>query len=77
MLPASSKDGLTFVPTHPQAADAVRPAAVGLATLRSQMETPVERILAAALLFSGPPVVFYLAMQRYIVSGLTAGAVKG
>jgi multiple sugar transport system permease protein len=57
--------------------DAVRPAAVGLATLRSQMETPVERILAAALLFSGPPVVFYLAMQRYIVSGLTAGAVKG
>jgi multiple sugar transport system permease protein len=57
--------------------DAVRPAAVGLATLRSQMETPVERILAAALLFSGPPVVFYLVMQRYIVSGLTAGAVKG
>jgi multiple sugar transport system permease protein len=41
------------------------------------METPVERILAAALLFSGPPVVFYLVMQRYIVSGLTAGAVKG
>jgi multiple sugar transport system permease protein len=57
--------------------DPVRPAAVGLATLRTQMETPVERILAAALLFSGPPVVFYLVMQRYIVSGLTAGAVKG
>jgi multiple sugar transport system permease protein len=57
--------------------DAVRPAAVGLASLRTQMETPVERILAAALLFSGPPVVFYLVMQRYIVSGLTAGAVKG
>jgi multiple sugar transport system permease protein len=57
--------------------DPVRPAAVGLATLRTQMETPVERILAAALLFSAPPVVFYLVMQRYIVSGLTAGAVKG
>jgi multiple sugar transport system permease protein len=57
--------------------EAVRPAAVGLATLRSMMETPVERILAASLLFSLPPVLFYLAMQRYIVSGLTAGAVKG
>jgi multiple sugar transport system permease protein len=57
--------------------DPVRPAAVGLATLRSMMETPVERILAASMLFSAPPVVFYLVMQRYIVSGLTAGAVKG
>lgn len=57
--------------------DAVRPAAVGLATLRSMMETPVERILAASMLFSAPPVLFYLVMQRYIVSGLTAGAVKG
>jgi multiple sugar transport system permease protein len=57
--------------------DAVRPAAVGLASLRSMMETPVERILAASMLFSAPPVVFYLVMQRYIVSGLTAGAVKG
>ena len=57
--------------------DAVRPAAVGLASLRTQMETPVERILAASLLFSAPPVIFYLVMQRYIVSGLTAGAVKG
>jgi multiple sugar transport system permease protein len=57
--------------------DAVRPAAVGLASLRSMMETPVERILAASMLFSAPPVLFYLAMQRYIVSGLTAGAVKG
>ena len=37
----------------------------------------VERILAASMLFSAPPVVFYLLMQRYIVSGLTAGAVKG
>jgi len=57
--------------------DAVRPAAVGLASLRSMMETPVERILAASMLFSAPPVLFYIVMQRYIVSGLTAGAVKG
>ena len=57
--------------------DAVRPTAVGLASLRTQMETPVERILAASLLLSLPPVLFYIVMQRYIVSGLTAGAVKG
>ena len=57
--------------------DAVRPASVGLASLHSMMETPVERILAASMLFSAPPVLFYLIMQRYIVSGLTAGAVKG
>ena len=57
--------------------DAIRPASVGLASLRTMMETPVERILAASLLFSAPPVLFYLVMQRYIVSGLTAGAVKG
>jgi multiple sugar transport system permease protein len=57
--------------------DPVRPAAVGLASLRSMMETPVERILAASMLFSAPPVLFYLVMQRYIVTGLTAGAVKG
>src|SRR5258708_1392645 len=57
--------------------DAVRPAAVGLATFRSMMEPPGEGMLAASMLFSAPPVVFYLVMQRYIVSGLTAGAVKG
>jgi len=57
--------------------DAVRPASVGLAGLRTMMDTPVERILAASLMFSAPPVIFYLVMQRYIVSGLTAGAVKG
>jgi ABC-type glycerol-3-phosphate transport system permease component len=46
-------------------------------SLRSMMETPVERILVASLLFSAPPVLVYLFMQRYIVSGLTARAVKG
>jgi len=30
----------------------------------------------AGLIFSILPVTFYLVMQRYIVSGLTAGAVK-
>jgi len=33
--------------------------------------------MAAGLIFSILPVLFYLVMQRYIISGLTAGAVKG
>ena len=53
------------------------PASVGLATLKAIAYTPVEQYMAAGLIFSILPVLFYLAMQRYIISGLTAGAVKG
>lgn len=53
------------------------PASVGLSTLKAIASTPVEQYMAAGLVFSILPVLFYLAMQRYIVSGLTAGAVKG
>ena len=53
------------------------PASVGLSTLKSIASTPVEQYMAAGLAFSILPVVFYLSMQRYIISGLTAGAVKG
>ena len=53
------------------------PASVGLSTLKAIASTPVEQYMAAGLIFSILPVVFYLSMQRYIVSGLTAGAVKG
>jgi len=55
----------------------IRPASVGLASLISMLDTPIERVLAAGLLFAVAPVAFYLVMQRYIVAGLTAGAVKG
>ena len=53
-----------------------QPASVGLTTLRATGFTPVEQYMAAGLIFSILPVFFYLAMQRYIISGLTAGAVK-
>lgn len=53
------------------------PASVGLSTLKAIASTPVEQYMAAGLIFSILPVAFYLLMQRYIVSGLTAGAVKG
>ncbi|MBI3960717.1 MAG: carbohydrate ABC transporter permease [Chloroflexi bacterium] len=53
------------------------PASVGLSTLKAIASTPVEQYMAAGMIFSILPVLFYLTMQRYIVSGLTAGAVKG
>ncbi len=53
------------------------PASVGLSTLKAIASTPVEQYMAAGVIFSVLPVLFYLTMQRYIVSGLTAGAVKG
>lgn len=52
-------------------------ASVGLASLRSMLDTPIDRVLAAGLLFSIFPVVFFLFIQRYVVAGLSAGAVKG
>ncbi len=54
-----------------------QPASVGLTTLKATGFTPVEQYMAAGLIFSILPVLFYLSMQRYIISGLTAGAVKG
>ena len=54
-----------------------QPASVGLTTLKATGFTPVEQYMAAGLIFSILPVLFYLFMQRYIVAGLTAGAVKG
>ena len=56
---------------------ALRPASVGLASMISMLDTPIERLLAAGLLFAIPPVIFYVLMQRYVIAGITAGAVKG
>jgi multiple sugar transport system permease protein len=54
-----------------------QPTSVGIPDLKATGTTPVELYMAAGLLFSILPVLFYLLMQRYIISGLTAGAVKG
>jgi multiple sugar transport system permease protein len=34
-------------------------------------------VFSAALVFTIPPIVFFLIMQRQIISGLTSGSVKG
>ncbi|WP_454856635.1 carbohydrate ABC transporter permease [Rhizobium binxianense] len=53
------------------------PASVGLASFVGQYETPMSAVMGAALIFSLPAIVFFLLIQRKIVAGLTAGAVKG
>lgn len=53
------------------------PASVGLASFIGQYETPLAGVMGAAFIFSLPAVGFFLLIQRNIVAGLTAGAVKG
>jgi multiple sugar transport system permease protein len=55
----------------------LRLATVGLASFIGELATPVELVFAATVLFTIPPIVFYYLMQRFLVSGLTGGAVKG
>jgi multiple sugar transport system permease protein len=52
-------------------------APVGLGSMISMIDTPIDRLMAGGLMFSIFPVIFYLLVQRYIVAGLSAGAVKG
>ena len=50
---------------------------VGLATFIGEMATPVDLIFAAASIFVIAPLIFYAVVERYLISGLSAGAVKG
>lgn len=53
------------------------PASVGLASTMSQLDTPIQELLSGALIYGLPPVILYMFIQRFIISGLTAGAIKG
>jgi trehalose/maltose transport system permease protein len=53
------------------------PVAIALMTGASQYELPWGNIMAASVIVTVPLIVLVLACQRRIVSGLTAGAVKG
>jgi len=50
---------------------------VAIALFRGQYQVPWGEVLAAAVVASLPVAALVLAFQRRIVSGLTAGAVKG
>lgn len=55
----------------------IQPASVGIANFIGEVGTPIQTVMAVALMFTLPAVVFYLFAQKYVVAGMTAGAVKG
>lgn len=56
---------------------AKQPASVGLAGFVGELSTPIQSVMAVAIMYTLPAVVFYLFAQKYFVSGITAGGVKG
>jgi multiple sugar transport system permease protein len=56
--------------------DSSKTLAVGLAEYSTQTAVYWNQIMAASLVVSLPVVLGFLFMQRYLVQGLTAGAVK-
>jgi len=52
-------------------------ASVGLASFIGEFVTPLATVFSAAIVFTIPAIVFFLLMQKQIVSGLTSGSVKG
>lgn len=65
---------LTFLSTDSQR---TVPVAIALISGRSEFEIPWGNIMAASVIVTLPLVALVLVFQRKIVSGLTAGAVKG
>jgi multiple sugar transport system permease protein len=51
-------------------------AGVGISTFIGQQDIQLYQLQAAGLIFSILPVCLYLAVQKHVVKGLTAGAVK-
>jgi multiple sugar transport system permease protein len=56
--------------------DTTRTLAVGLQGYASQTDVYWNQVMAASLVVSVPVVAGFLLLQRYLVAGLTAGAVK-
>jgi multiple sugar transport system permease protein len=52
-------------------------ASVGLYSFEGQYVVPQQQVMAAAILFSLPPMVLFLFVRRAFIAGLGAGAVKG
>lgn len=65
---------LTFTLTNEQR---TVPVAIALISGASQFEMPWGNIMAASVIVTVPLIILVLIFQRRIVSGLTAGAVKG
>lgn len=54
-----------------------RPASTGLATVLGELATDLEVVMAGAILYTIPPIIFFMLIQKRIVAGLSSGAIKG
>jgi multiple sugar transport system permease protein len=54
----------------------IQPLTVALATFSSSTGTPWNQVMAVATVVAIPIVVAFVALQRYIVGGLTVGGIK-
>ena len=52
-------------------------ASIGIASFVGQYTTDWSQIMAAAVIFSLPPAILFLLIQKNFIAGLSAGAVKG
>jgi multiple sugar transport system permease protein len=50
---------------------------VGLASWIGWLTVSTDVMMAGAIVFSVPSLLFFLFLQRFLVSGLAAGAVRG
>ena len=50
--------------------------AVALGNFLAADDSPWELLMATGLIYALPPAAIYYAFKRYMVGGLTAGAVK-
>ena len=55
----------------------LRPGQRGTRFVHRNTRPPLSTVIGPRLVFSLPAIVFFLVVQRKIVAGLTAGAVKG
>ena len=55
----------------------LKPASVGIASFVGELTTPMDVMLSASVIYVLPTLLFAIFAQRYVVSGLVAGSVKG
>jgi multiple sugar transport system permease protein len=65
-----------FIPMVFLSSESKYPALVGVYTMASELVPPWHLVMASCLVVLVPPLVVFFLCQRYVMGGLTAGAVK-